>query len=395
MYKVDKKEIEAAAKAIESKNYFRYQGPGKETITSQCEKDWNTYLSSPYSLLTTSGTNSLVVGMAAFGIGPGDEVIIPAYTFVATASAVMQCGAIPIIANVDETLTLDCKDVLSKITPKTKAVVAVHMDGLISDLDQLLKICCDHNLLLVEDAAQACGGEYKGKKVGTLGAFGGFSFNVDKVISCGEGGLLTIGHNNFEKEFKRAFVTHDTAAQYGVTMKDRLAESAGFFGLSTRLNEINSAILSEQLKKLPSILDELRERKNFLRDYFKSESVPFREGHDIKGDIGTNIHLIGKDPIHAVQMTKTFVKEGFRAMPPHFRPAHVCWQWFDGMSANDYFVPGLNPYKLTNETYEYKKADYLQTVQIISETCRLEIDLTSSLDDFKNRATRVVEIYKS
>ncbi|MCR9206374.1 MAG: aminotransferase class I/II-fold pyridoxal phosphate-dependent enzyme [Halobacteriovoraceae bacterium] len=395
MYKSDEKEIDAVTKVLKSKKFFRYQGPQVETITSQCEKEWNQFLESPFSLLNTSGTNALVVGMAAFGIGPGDEVIIPSYTFVATASAVMQVGAIPVIANVDESLTLDCEEVKKKITKETKAIVAVHMDGLISNIDELAKICCENNLFLVEDAAQACGGEYKGKKVGTLGAFGGFSFNVDKIISCGEGGLLTIGHKNFEREFQRAFVTHDTACQYGLTMKDQLKENSGFFGLSTRLNEINSAILSEQLKKLPGILSELRERKDFYRELFKSEAIPFREGHDPKGDIGTNIHLIGKDPIHVIQMTKSLVAKGFRAMPPHLRPAHACWQWFGEMNDQDYFVKKLNPFLNSSKKYSYQKSDYIRTVQLLSETCRLELEIDSSLDEFKKKAEEVVRIYKA
>ena len=141
MYWVDEKEIKEVSEVIKTRNYFRYQGHGVETRTSKCEKQWCDYLETDFSLLLTSGTNALVVGMAAFGIGPGDEVIIPSYTFVATASAVMQVGAIPVIANIDESLTLDIREVEKVFSDRTKAIIAVHMDGLVSELDSLSDFC--------------------------------------------------------------------------------------------------------------------------------------------------------------------------------------------------------------------------------------------------------------
>lgn len=394
MFKSDEKEIQAVTQVLKNRNYFRYQGPGVETITSACEKSWNNYLSSSYSLLLTSGTNALVVGMAAFGIGPGDEVIIPSYTFVATASAIMQVGAIPVIANVDETLTIDLEEVKKLINNRTKAVVAVHMDGMICNMDPLLNLCCEKGLLLFEDAAQACGGEYKGRKVGSLGAFGAFSFNVDKVISCGEGGLLSIAHESFKAQYLRAFIGHDTACQFGMTMKDELATESGFFGISSRLNEINSAILAEQLNKLPEILKELRERKTIFLKRLQEEGIPFRIGHDSEGDIGTHIHLIGKDPIHVMTMTKKLVEIGLRAMPPHLRPAHACWQWTAAMSKERYFVDELNPYRLTDKEYHYPKSNFLQTVQLMSHTCKIENEIHSSHEDFQIKVDKVIQIYK-
>lgn len=390
MYKVGQEECDAVNEVILSKNYFRYRGKGYPTITSECEKEWAKYLKSPYTLLTTSGTNSLVVGMAAFGIGPGDEVIIPSYTFVATASAIMQVGAIPIIANIDKTLTIDPEEVLKKITPKTKAVVAVHMDGLICNLERLSEICKEKNLLLVEDSAQACGGLYRGKPVGTIGAFGGFSFNMDKVISCGEGGLLVIGDKDYKTEAKKALMFHDTACQYGQTYKEELSEFPPQFGLSTRLNEINSAMLSVQLKRLPEILNELRKTKNELIEFLNEKGKKLHLGHDQEGDIGSNIHLICSDPMDAIEKSKHFLKVGIKAGPPYLRPAHACWNWFKAMSPDHYFVEGLNPYRLTNDKYIYKKEDHLNTFQLLSECIRVEIN-PFDLDDFSEKFKEIVD----
>lgn len=394
MFLVGNEECDAVRDVILSKKYFRYQGPGIETITSSCEKDWCSFLDSNFSLLTTSGTNSLVVGMAAFGVGPGDEVIIPAYTFVATASAIMQVGAVPIIANIDETLTLDIEDVKSKITSKTKAIVAVHMDGLICDLDNLLDICEKNNLLLVEDAAQACGGKYKGKSVGTIGAFGGFSFNVDKVISCGEGGLLTIKNENYREQFLKSFMLHDTACQFGITKKDDLSTIPTTFGISTRLNEINSAMLRVQLERLPNILAKLRLTKSEILTKAKSIGLKVLEGHDKDGDIGTVLHVVANDPIMAMNASKSLIESGFRAGPPYLRPAHACWSWFTGMNENNYFVQGLNPFLLSENKYEYKKQDYLPTLKVLSETIRIELNPFDNEDILESLPNALKKAFK-
>ncbi len=374
MFKVGKEEVKAIEEVVLSQKYFRFQGENVPTNTSQCEDEWREYLRASYCLLTTSGTNSLVVGMAAFGIGTGDEVIIPSYTFVATASAIMQVGAIPIIANIDHTLTLDPNEVRSKISPRTKAVVAVHMDGLICDLDSLAKICDEHNILLVEDAAQACGGEYCGQAVGTIGAFGGFSFNVDKVISCGEGGLLVVKDEKFHEQYLKSLVTHDTACQFGRTLKNKISSLPKFFGLSTRLNEINSAMLRVQLQRLPEILNELRNLKSDLMSYSESIGLTVMKGHDDQGDIGSVLHVRCQDPVDTMEKSKVLLAEGFKAGPPYLRPAHACWQWFEAMKEGAYFVEGLNPYNLSDQTYSYTKQDFLSTLEILGGCLRLELN---------------------
>lgn len=395
MYWIDEDERKHVSQVITSKSYFRYQGPGVETKTSACEKQWCDFLNNDFSLLVTSGTNALVVGMASLGIGPGDEVIIPAYTFVATASAVMQVGAIPVIANIDESLTLDPKDLKRCLSDRTKAIMAVHMDGLICDLTSLQDFCDHHSILLLEDAAQSCGGEYQGHKVGTLGDMGAFSFNMDKVISCGEGGLLTLKKDKYELEKKRAFISHDTAAQYGQTMKEELEGVGPFFGISSRLNEINSAMLIEQINKLPIILEKLRERKKMWKEAFDSEGIEYLKGHDDKGDVATCIHIKCSDPMAAAILTKKLIAQGVKALPPHFKPAHACWQWMQGMSKKDYYVPGLNPYRLTDREYSYEKAQFLPTVMILGQCLKIVLNLDISLDEEQQLIDKVVAIIKN
>lgn len=390
MYKVGKEEIEAINNIIESRKYFRYQGPEQETQTSLCEKEWQEFLNVPYALLNTSGTNSLVIGLASFGIGPGDEIIIPSYTFVATASAVMQVGAIPIIANIDDTLTIDLEDVRKKITSRTKGIIAVHIDGLICNLNGLLQICHEKNILLFEDAAQACGGSYQGKPVGTIGSFGAFSFNMDKVITCGEGGLLVIGDNSQKKTFLRALSIHDTPCQFGQTFKDQLTEIPSFFGLSTRLNEINSSMLRVQMTRLPNIIKSLRDTKADVIDFAKSLGLKVHLGHDKEGDIGSILHISCSDPMTAISKSKNFLDRGIKASPPYLRPAHACWRWFKGMTKDHYYVNGLNPYNLTNHEYIYKKQDYLTTIKLLGEVIRIELNFIEN----PNGITTLKEVLK-
>jgi len=143
-----------------------------------------------HALAVSSGTAALVTSLSALGIGPGDEVIVPGYTFIASISSVIVARAVPVLAEVDQSLTLDVKDVESKITPRTKAIMAVHMLGNPCDLDKLIQLARKHNITLIEDAAQAFGASYKGRRVGTIGRIGIYSFNIFKTINAGDGGMV-------------------------------------------------------------------------------------------------------------------------------------------------------------------------------------------------------------
>ncbi|MCF8060799.1 MAG: aminotransferase class V-fold PLP-dependent enzyme [Bacteriovoracaceae bacterium] len=387
MYEVGDGELKAIERVLNSQKYFRYQGPDVETETSLCELEWAQRLGSEFTLLTTSGTNSLVAGMAAFGIGVGDEVIIPAYTFVATAAAVMQVGAIPIVANIDESLLLNPEEVKKCITDKTKAVVAVHMDGLVCDLDGLKKVCGENNLLLVEDAAQACGASYKGQAVGTIGAFGGFSFNVDKVLSCGEGGLLVIADKSYQEQIKRSFLTHDTPAQFGASMREELAPLS-FMGLSMRMNEINSAMLRIQMTRLDHIIEKLRGRKKQMADLLRSEGYFLRMGHDPEGDNGSVVHVVSADPLENSARVKSLLASEVVALSPTMRPAHAAWQWFKGMDKSDYWAKGLNPYGLTEKSYVYEKSSFLPSIQFLGSTIRIPIPYEGDFNNFLQKVLK-------
>ncbi|MEN6519417.1 MAG: DegT/DnrJ/EryC1/StrS family aminotransferase [Methanospirillum sp.] len=207
---------------------------------AEFERAFAEYCGAKYAIATSNGTTSLHAGMLAAGIGPGDEVIVPAFTFFATASTVSMCGARPVFADVDRrTFTLDPASVLEAITPRTKAVMGVHLFGQPFDVDALGEICADQKLLLFEDAAQAHGAEHRGRRVGSLGTFGSFSFYPTKNMTTGEGGMVTTNDPEVARR-TRLFVNHGQSEKYLHTV----------IGYNFRMTDIGAAIGLVQLGKL-------------------------------------------------------------------------------------------------------------------------------------------------
>ena len=233
-----------------------------------------------YAQLTSSGTSALTTAMAALGIGYGDEVIMPAFTFVASFEAVISAGAIPVLVDVDETLTLDPAAVRKAITPKTKCIMPVHMCGSMADMDKLKAICKEHNLLLLEDACQSIGGTYHGKHLGTIGDAGTFSFDFVKTMTCGEGGVvLTNNEDVYTKCDGYTDHGHDHAGA------DRGADLHPFIGYNYRISELHAAVGLAQIKKLPDFLEIQKRNHSILKNLLAEiPEISFRSIPDPKGD---------------------------------------------------------------------------------------------------------------
>ena len=202
-----------------------------------------------YAQLVSSGTAAVSAALASAGIGAGDEVIMPTFTFVASFEAIMMLGAIPVLVDIDDTLTLDPKAVENAITPKTKAVMVVHMCGSMGDMDELQAICSKHKLLLIEDACQAIGATYNGKPLGSLGDLGCFSFDFVKTITCGEGGAVIT--NNKDYYFNADHFSDHGHDHIGT---DRGAETHPFLGYNFRISELHAAVGLAQIKRLDEFL---------------------------------------------------------------------------------------------------------------------------------------------
>jgi 8-amino-3,8-dideoxy-alpha-D-manno-octulosonate transaminase len=234
-----------------------------------------------YAQLTSSGTSALTTAFAALGIGAGDEVIMPSFTFVASFESVLSVGATPVLVDVDETLTMNPEAVKKAISSKTKAIVPVHMCGSMADLDALLAICKEHNLILLEDACQSIGASYKGRAVGTIGHAGTFSFDFVKIMTCGEGGVVLTNDES-------VYIKCDGYTDHGHDHKggaDRGADQHPFIGYNYRISELHAAVGLAQVRKLDSFLDIQRRNHGQLKSILSAvPEITFRTIADPDGD---------------------------------------------------------------------------------------------------------------
>ena len=248
--------------------------------SKELEKEICNTFGCKYAQLTSSGTAALTTAFASLGIGAGDEVIMPSFTFVASFEAILSLGAIPVIVDIDESLTLDPEAVRNAITNKTKCIMPVHMCGSMADLDALKEISATHKLILLEDACQSIGATYKGKQVGTIGHAGTFSFDFVKTMTCGEGGVVM---TNNEKVYTNCdgYTDHGHDHQ-GV---DRGADLHPFIGYNFRISELHAAIGLAQIRKLPRILAAQKKNHDILHGILsKVEGITFRKLHDEAGN---------------------------------------------------------------------------------------------------------------
>lgn len=248
---------------------YGFDGPRKGIWKAkELEKAITETFGCKYAQLTSSGTAALTTAMVSLGIGAGDEIIMPAFTFVASFEAVLSVGAIPVLVDIDETLTLDPASVKKAITSKTKCIMPVHMCGSMADLDALAAICAEHNFILLEDACQSIGGSYKGKALGTIGHAGTFSFDFVKMITCAEGGVVMTND-------KDIYTKADGYTDHGhdhLGGADRGADLHPFIGYNFRISELHAAVGLAQIKKLDTFLTLQKKNNHALRAYL--EQIP-------------------------------------------------------------------------------------------------------------------------
>jgi 8-amino-3,8-dideoxy-alpha-D-manno-octulosonate transaminase len=260
---------------------YGFDGPRKGIWKSkELEEAICKTFGSKYAQLTSSGTSALTTAMAALGIGAGDEVIMPSFTFVASFEAVLSVGAIPVMVDVDDTLTLNPDAVRKAITSKTKCIMPVHMCGSMADMDALVSICKEHNLILLEDACQSIGGSYKGKMLGTIGAAGTFSFDFVKTITCAEGGVVMTNNED-------VYVKCDGYTDHGHDHKgvDRGADLHPFIGYNFRISELHAAVGLAQIRKLDKFLTIQKKNHTALKNILSQvPEITYRRIPDPSGD---------------------------------------------------------------------------------------------------------------
>lgn len=388
MYDFGDEELEALKKLFAKKKFYRYH-PKDPTECDLFEAEFSQWMGSSHALLLTSGTNALLAALMSVGIAPGDEVLIPTYTFIATAAAVVQAGAIPILVNIDDNLGMDAQDAKSKITSRTKAIIPVHMDGLAANMDALLALAQAHQLHVIEDVAQAVGGSYKGKALGSMGTFGCYSFNENKNISCGEGGALI---TRDRKLYEKAFCLHDAPVQFSPSRKDFFQEITPFLGFSMRVSEIQGTLMRVQLSRLDTILKSLRERKAiYVESLLGLKDVRVPQGHCAEGDCASSLHLQFSDPIQAMAVGKTLREAGALFAPVTTRPAHAGWKWMHLFADHAHIQMERNPFLQSETKYNYVTSDYLQSIEVLTKTVKMDLNIDMTLEETRKHAQLIRE----
>lgn len=301
-------ELEALARVIESKNLFRYYGVGEgPDEVASFEREFARHMGAKHALCVNAGSSALICALIGAGIGEGDEVIVPAYTWNATPNTVLASRALPVLAEVDESLTLDPADVERRITPRTRAILPVHMRGAPAAIDELVAIAKQHDLVLIEDVCQSAGASYRGQRLGTFGDAGAFSLQFNKIITTGEGGVMITDSDDL---LDLALDVHDCANS--VRRGSGLPKFAGY---NFRASELAGAMARVQLTRLDGLLE--RMRANHARLSAEVAGLPgltLRRANDEDGDAGIALVAFADSAAKAAEGAAALNAEGVLAM---------------------------------------------------------------------------------
>jgi len=388
-------EEEAAVLAVlRSKRLFRYYGPYPgESKVAEFEKEFAACIGTPHAVAVSSGTAALVCALAGLNVGPGDEVIVPAYTWISSGGAAIAVGAVPIVAEIDDSLTLDVGDVARKITARTKAIMPVHMRGAPCRMAEITTLVQRHGLKIVEDVAQAVGGSFAGRSLGGIGDAGAFSFQFNKIITCGEGGIAVAKDADTHQ---RIMMYHDAAAG----QRSRLADEKIMYGLNYRMSELHGAVMLVQLRRLPGLLRAMREHKAILKDAIKEtagrKGVSFRTINDPQGDTGTSFVFFAPTAERADAISAALNAEGVAATVI-YRPGrpdyHVYTHWTPVMQQRVCSERG-EPWRWHEGRVEYSPDMCPRSLELLRRSVHIDIspDMTSdNLEQLADALTKVFE----
>lgn len=350
------------------------------------EKELMEHMGVSHCHLCSSGTSALSIALAACGVGAGDEVIIPPFTFVATFEAILTAGAIPVFAEIDETLCLNPKSIEAQITPRTKAVMVVHMCGAMAQIDQIKSLCDQKDLVLIEDACQSIGATYHGKPLGTFGDMGCFSFDPVKTITCGEGGaVITDDTKKYDLAHAYADHGHDHIGD------DRGAEDHPVLGYNYRISELNAAVGVAQLRKLDSIITTQRNNKAAIKQAMQRYSqISFRKLPDPDGDSATFLSFMLPDETQARATANALNKAGVDG----------CFYWYDNNwhylrqwhHLKKMVVAAKLPLQAYDNCPDYSKVELPQSDAIMSRTICMLIKLSWSQADIQGRIANIEKV---
>jgi len=370
---IDREEEQAVLEVLRSRRLFRYYGPEEgPSKVAELEQAFAARTASRYALAVSSGTGALISGLRGIGVGPGDEVIVPAYTWIASPASVLAVGAVPVIAEVDDTLTLDPADVEAKITPHTRAILAVHMRGAPCRMDALLDIAERHRLKVVEDTAQSDGGSYRGRSLGSLGDVGCFSFQFRKIITSCEGGMIV---TDDEEVWKRAFMFHDVIGG----LRSDFPMDEILWGINFRMPELLAAVMLVQLGRLDGLLAGMRARKRMLQagiqEVAQRKGVTFREITDPEGDTAVALVFFVENPTVAERVSEALQAENIGASVlyhPDRVDYHVYSHWVPIMKQRTW-SPEDGPWRWARREIRYDAEMCPRTLELLGRAVHLDV----------------------
>lgn len=338
-----------------------------------------------YALAVSNGSAAILAALAASGIGTGDEVICPPFTYIATIEAVLMLGALPVFAEIDETLCLSAEGIKKVITPKTKAVCLVHMCGGNANMDEIMAVVKEHNLKLVEDAGQAFAASYKGTATGLFGSAGAYSFDFFKIATAGEGGIFV---TNDENVYKLA----DSYCDHGHDHvgNNRGMENHPIIGFNYRISELHAAVGAAQTRKVPAIRTANLKNKAFLqKELSKVAGISFSKLGDDNGDSGTFLNILMPDTETAKRTVDEFNKAGVSGFNYWFTNMyHFINQWEH--------IKGLKtasklPIQLLGAPQDYNNLDIPKTQAVVGRLISFGIRCTWTEEELKTLAAKISE----
>jgi 8-amino-3,8-dideoxy-alpha-D-manno-octulosonate transaminase len=314
IHHMDEEEVEAALRPLKSRSPFRYYGIDLRHEVDEFEQEFARFVGVKHALAVSSGTGALQTALSALGVGPGQEVIVPAYMWVSVAAAIVNQGAIPVLADIDDSFCMDPAQLEKQITPRTKGVIVVHMSGAPANIKPLREIARQRGLFLLEDCAQCNGGAVEGQRVGSFGDMAAFSFQMNKNMTAGEGGAVV---TNDDRLYRRAFACHDLG--YARDEAGRLIfndPDLCLWGKGYRIDEIRGAMLRVQLKKLPHTIANMHQSKYRIRQALeKLPQIKLRRIVDPAGDTGCFLITTYADPATAKRFNQALRAEGIVTSP--------------------------------------------------------------------------------
>jgi len=360
MYEIGNEEAQAIKNIISKGKLFRYLD------NSECElfeKNYAKYLSIKHTALSSSGTTALTAALVGLKIGPGDEVLVPAHTYMATAMSVLSVGAIPVIVDIDETLTIDPEALEDACGPLTRAAIVVHMWGTTCNMNAIMKIAKKKKLFIIEDVCQAVGGGYEKKMLGTIGHVGAFSFNYYKNMTSGEGGAVV---SNNKQIIERAKCAIDPCHFYWQGRKNSLKP---FAANGARASEFMGALLNVQLKRLPGMIKKMRAERDKILAYTQNLSnmrIQHSKLNSKNYDCGNYVFLKFNNIVDAKNFTSIF-----KAPIAGKTGRHNYTEWDQILMKEGSFHQSLNPYKLLENKkcrMSYSKDMCKSSLEILNKT---------------------------